>query len=339
MSQPPPTVFNIGGWTAGSVQPSDVCSRFRVAGIASVDNAYVKGNHAFVTVSLLQGESSDAILAKLKKLYENTSWKGGKIHLDFATPDFMDRLRAEWAAVKRTIKETADASTTAAATPKAPEPLPSALRIRKKRGRRGTILVPAGNAFGLVDSDVATSSLPAANALPISQNLAYCCSGDAGPNFDAKQPACKSINKAPHLEEDKKRPRWTTSKSVLRTSANPHQPTMKANIIEENIEKIKNKTQGVGALPTPTESARTSSTVIGQNVTTPAATHDAAEKPSAVTPPSFSNLTPDVKKKVIEKKKKKAAKTTSKLAPVANPVTVVSEGLLMARQQLFGNKM
>ena len=149
----------LGGWTPGAVQAADVAGRLKVAGVVSVDNAHVKGNHAFATLHV--SESPAAVLESLQAMYSRTVWRGGRLTVALASPDYMHRLREEWKALAE--------ATTSPTPPQAPAKRLEVLRIRAKRGRR-VLSVPATSVYEYVPG------------VCVKPDASCCVGNDAGPN-------------------------------------------------------------------------------------------------------------------------------------------------------------
>ncbi|KAF0700203.1 Aste57867_9257 [Aphanomyces stellatus] len=102
------------GGLPGDVTDADLLQRFgKIAGcrVMSIDlvMAGEKGrgvrDFAYVVLEGTTPAAEEAAVAQYIQIYNNTKWKGKRLRVEVALPDFKERLQEEWDAQKAAIAE------------------------------------------------------------------------------------------------------------------------------------------------------------------------------------------------------------------------------------------
>ena len=163
------------GWTS-PVTNEDISKRFTgIPGITRISRVDINRKH-FAHVDLEINESPEEVLAKLKQTYKNAKWKGGVLEFECGRPNYILRLQQE---KMQNVKD----KETEIVKPLSNEEI-ELLRIRGvgRSPKKPKVIVFTE------DEAICTPIInpqPYPMSIPLSQDLAYCCTtGDAGPIED-----------------------------------------------------------------------------------------------------------------------------------------------------------
>jgi hypothetical protein len=181
--------LHLTGWlTQPTIQ--ELSTRIKVIdGIGKVNEIIIPTSstrYAHAEIEIKSGFNPDDIILGLQKIYRGTKWKGGTLLIDIAKPGHLQRLEEIWTAVANNNNQTTTIEHSSSNSFNEED----GLRIRKKRGKNGVIIVKPSKSKRIRFATTTTiTTSTTAQSLSSQKNtvaeqcldLSYCCtSGDAG---------------------------------------------------------------------------------------------------------------------------------------------------------------